>query len=130
MDSCVYEGSGFVMDHNIECKRIIITAKFFVNRHDGDEEEDDWQMHILSYHFQSWLCGPFWFAYEQWLPILHNEIKYHFSSILWYIFWTIIKIHISFVIFCHSQSILDVITLLCIPKVMLLQVLLSIRHYI
>ena len=42
------------MDHIFELKRIIINEKFFVDRHDDmDEEEDDWQMHILSYHFQS-----------------------------------------------------------------------------
>ena len=102
------------MDHNIELKRIIINKKFFVDRHDDmDEEEDDWQMHILSYHFQSWLCGPFWFAYEQWLHILQIETKYHFKSILWGLFFMIIKFtHFFVCIFCHSQSIFGMITLL------------------
>ena len=34
INSYVDEGSGFVMDHNIELKRIIINETFFVNRHD------------------------------------------------------------------------------------------------
>ena len=101
------------MDHIFELKRIIINKKFFVDRHDDmNEEEDDWQMHILSYHFQSWLCGPFWFAYEQWLHILQIETKYHFKCTLWVLFFMIIKFtHFFVCIFCHSQSIFGMITL-------------------